>query len=407
LLLIVFAATVLQSSASAATLTLLKDAVNQGAMCLDGTPTGYYFSPAASSDHANDWQIYFQGGGWCYSEADCWGRSKTTLGSSLAWGSTMSAGGLLSDDCNVNPDFCQFNRVFLPYCDGDSFSGNRDDPLVYNGDKVWFRGLKNLDAAMRDLYDNKNLSYASNVLLTGCSAGGLATYLHTDYVHRWMPPTVQKYKAASISGYFLQHETVEYKPVYPNEMSTIYYLANATSGVSAECVADKAPGYEWECNFAPEAYKYIHAPFFAINSIYDSWQVSCILTAEPVPANSTANGACNAISSWTNCINNPEACTNAQMPQLNEFGQSLLDNYHQVSNAAKAGNGAFLHSCHTHCEAQDDHAFNTYAVNGVTMQKAVSAWWNSDNEAASAHTYDSCLYNANATPRQCNPTCNA
>ena len=86
------------------------------------------------------------------------------------------------------------------------------------------------------------LSSASEVFLTGCSAGGLATYLHagradcdlfddakglpaTPHAHSLVPPptrpsdyvgsilqnvtTLTKFKAASISGFFLLHNTVE------------------------------------------------------------------------------------------------------------------------------------------------------------------------------------------------------
>jgi O-palmitoleoyl-L-serine hydrolase len=38
------------------------------------------------------------------------------------------------------------------------------------------------------------------VLLTGCSAGGLATYLHADYVASIVPASVTKYRVAPISG---------------------------------------------------------------------------------------------------------------------------------------------------------------------------------------------------------------
>jgi hypothetical protein len=38
--------------------------------------------------------------------------------------------------------------------------------------------------ALKALAANYGLGSADTVLLTGCSAGGLATYLHTDYVHQ-------------------------------------------------------------------------------------------------------------------------------------------------------------------------------------------------------------------------------
>ena len=71
----------------------------------------------------------------------------------------------------------------MVYCDGNSFSGNRDDPVEINGDKIYFRGRRVIDETLKALKDNFGLDKADTVLLTGCSAGGLATYLHTDYVH--------------------------------------------------------------------------------------------------------------------------------------------------------------------------------------------------------------------------------
>ena len=119
----------LRSGETVMNLVMLNDTDKTGAVCLDGTPGGFYFSPATNNANKDNWQIYFQGGGWCYDELDCWGRSNGNLGSSKGWAKTGSLGGLLSSDCEKNPDFCNFNRVWMVYCDGNSFSGNRDEPV--------------------------------------------------------------------------------------------------------------------------------------------------------------------------------------------------------------------------------------------------------------------------------------
>lgn len=76
----------------------------------------HHHNTSGVGHHSNDWQLYFQGGGWCYSDVDCWGRSKTTLGSSLHWTPTIGKqAGIISSDCTENPDFCQFNRVYMVY----------------------------------------------------------------------------------------------------------------------------------------------------------------------------------------------------------------------------------------------------------------------------------------------------
>ena len=177
-------------SPSAMNLVMMPDKglKGMGAVCLDGSDAGFYFSPASDAAFNSSWQIYFEGGGWCYDELDCWERSFNNLGSSLEWPKTAQAGGIMSSDCTVNPSFCKFNRVFLAYCDGDSFAGNRDSPVEVKGTDgklkpLYFRGRRILDAVLATLKSDFGLEGASDVLLTGCSAGGLATYLHTDYVH--------------------------------------------------------------------------------------------------------------------------------------------------------------------------------------------------------------------------------
>ena len=35
-----------------------------GAVCLDGSPGGFYFRPALTPEHQNDWLLHFKGAGW-------------------------------------------------------------------------------------------------------------------------------------------------------------------------------------------------------------------------------------------------------------------------------------------------------------------------------------------------------
>eukprot|EP00051_Salpingoeca_urceolata_P028230 m.485760 g.485760 ORF g.485760 m.485760 type:complete len:453 (+) comp23953_c0_seq1:161-1519(+) len=398
-------------------LQLLQNTASTGAVCLDGTPAGFYFASAADAANKNNWQIYFQGGGWCYDEEDCWGRSSTGLGSSTHWAKTSTGGGIMSDDCTVNPDFCNFNRVHMAYCDGNSFSGNRDEPVVVTGldgkkKPLYFRGRRIIDQTLAALV-KLGLGNAENVLLTGCSAGGLATYLHTDYVHErltTLAPKMTKFRASAISGFFLDHKTVEGKPVYPTEMQTIFALANSTHGLNDACIAAMPASEQWRCNFAQYAYQYTTSPTFPLNSALDSWQTGCIYTSELVPGfpnqNVTNNGDCAAAPGWSACARNPEACNASQIMTMNQYivdFRSAMEVQGQATYS-KNGNGAFVHSCHTHCEAQSP-AWNKFAIGGVTIQQAVSKWWNSDGkDTAEEHTYTPCLYKS-TSKHECNPTC--
>ena len=77
-----------------------------------------------------------------------------------------------------------------------------------------------------------------------------------------------------------------------------------------------------------------------------------------------------------------------------------------LTAAPGAIRAAFVHSCHTHCEAQWG-AWNSIKVNGVSILQAVSKWWHSDGtDPAKDHTYTPCRYKTRPTgPRKCNPTC--
>ena len=71
--------------------------------CLDGTPAIYYHAKGTGSG-ANKWFIHQQGGGWCYTEESCVGRSKMSLGSTKADPKTRTLnGGYMSWDNVSNP----------------------------------------------------------------------------------------------------------------------------------------------------------------------------------------------------------------------------------------------------------------------------------------------------------------
>jgi hypothetical protein len=228
---------------------------------------------------------------------DCYGRSSTDLGSSANWPDTKDAGGLLSSNCTTNPVFCNWNMVYLAYCDGNSFSGNRDNTVIVNGKPLHFRGRRILDAVIHDINQKFAFGSATEVLLTGCSAGGLSTFLHADYVGSLLPRSIRRYGAAPISGFFMNHVNTASPavPVYANQMQVIFSLANSTDGLNDGCISAHSPNDQWRCNFAPYVLPFIQTPIFVLNSLFDSWQMPCILTAEPVTSNPQANGNCSAV----------------------------------------------------------------------------------------------------------------
>ncbi|THF96225.1 hypothetical protein TEA_002172 [Camellia sinensis var. sinensis] len=140
-------------------------------VCLDGTLPGYHFHRGYDSG-ANSWLIQLEGGGWCNAIRSCVYRKTTRRGSSTYMEKQIPFTGILSNKAEENPDFFNWSRVKVRYCDGASFAGDSEDKAA----QLEFRGQRIWSAAMEDLM-SRGMSNADQALLSGCSAGGLASIL--------------------------------------------------------------------------------------------------------------------------------------------------------------------------------------------------------------------------------------
>lgn len=173
----------------------------------------------------------------------------------------------------------------LIYCDGSSFTGNVDAPIKVGNQTIFYRGHRILKETLDDLLNNFGMLNATDVLMTGCSAGGLTTFLHADRIQSWLNPNT-KFGAVPDSGFFL-NTSIYSDPtrfVYGEQMRNVFNMQNSSGGVSQRCV--RANQYDpARCIFAPQAYAQIDAPLFTLNSFYDSWQVRfvCSLVSSNQP----------------------------------------------------------------------------------------------------------------------------
>lgn len=104
-------------------------------------------------------------------QEDCFERSSTELGSSANYPEAAPLGpGYFSTDPSVNPQMYNWNKAFLRYCDGGSFSGRNTSTSTYNGKTLHFKGNFNLLAIQADLINKHELLHASDAVISGCSA---------------------------------------------------------------------------------------------------------------------------------------------------------------------------------------------------------------------------------------------
>lgn len=230
--------------------------------CLDGSPPAYYHAPAAPAANTS-WLIMLKGGGWCTDRYSCDFRSKKHgEGSTLGLASTYSQGGILSSSQRINPTFAAWHRVFVWYCDGGSFAGARAAPLVVGNRSLWFRGRAVLDAVISHLL-RRGMAEASQVLLAGHSAGGLAATVRADSVAAQLPRRAVV-KVLSVGGFFLQ--TADATP-WARALRSIYELHGARGGVAPACLAAHGGGAEgWRCLLANATAPTTSSPWLGLGS---------------------------------------------------------------------------------------------------------------------------------------------
>jgi hypothetical protein len=249
-----------------------------------------------------------------------------------------------------------WNMVFMRYCDGASFSGNNAKPTVYKNTTLHWRGMHVREAIVKDLMANRGLSKATDLVVSGCSAGGLATYLHTDQWCDTLHTSNPSAKCVGLpdSGFFLDYQdpTVTCSPPSGSSRSLLntingdyhcglkwtYSQQNATDGINQDCVKAH-PGEEWKCMFAEHSAEHIRAPVFAMQSQYDSWQTGHV----------QGNGG--------------SAKTQAMGNNITARVQSMLIGHNKES-------GAFLDSCHHHCGA-----WNSISIDGDLVSVALKKWY--------------------------------
>uniref|UniRef100_A0A0E0CBH1 Pectin acetylesterase n=1 Tax=Oryza meridionalis TaxID=40149 RepID=A0A0E0CBH1_9ORYZ len=357
LLLLLLAAAVARS-VDGVELTLLTGAREKGAVCLDGSPPGYHLQRGfGSGEHS--WFIHLQGGAWCNTIEDCSRRKMSAYGSSKFM-RAVEFNGILSNDQQLNSDFYNWNRVFIRYCDGASFSGD-GEAQDQDGSTLHFRGLRIWEAVINELM-GKGLATAKQAILSGCSAGGLAALLHCNDFYARFSKEVSA-KCLPDAGFFLDIEDLSGERRMWSVFNGTVHLQNVTQVLSKDCLAKKDPT---ECFFPAELVKSITAPTLILNSAYDSWQIQ----------NAIAPDGSFPGQSWSSCKTDIRNCSSTQIQVFNGFRNKFVDNIEVVKD--KKDWGLFIDSCFTHCQTPFDISWNSQAspvLGNKTVAEAIGDWY--------------------------------
>jgi hypothetical protein len=179
-----------------------------GAKCLNGAAPTVEIRLNQSSTR---WVLFLEGGGWCYGAtpkatiASCAGRGgfappgivgELSESEADARRQTADYGGVMSSSPDTNPDFHSWNAIFIHYCDGASMGSSRADPIAVKDKKgkpaqLWMRGRNNFNAVIDDLLATQGMDKATEVILSGGSAGGLAVFYNLDHLVTLLPSSVR------------------------------------------------------------------------------------------------------------------------------------------------------------------------------------------------------------------------
>ncbi|KAK3141595.1 hypothetical protein QOZ80_4BG0335930 [Eleusine coracana subsp. coracana] len=357
-------------------MVFLKSAVAKGAVCLDGSPPVYHFSPGSGSG-ANNWLIHMEGGGWCRNAEECAVRKGNFRGSSKFM-KPLSFSGILGGSQNVNPDFYNWNRIKIRYCDGSSFTG--DVEAVETATNLHYRGLRVWRAVIDDLLA-KGMNKAQNALLSGCSAGGLAAILHCDRFRDLLPATA-KVKCFSDAGFFLDGKDISGNNYVRTFYKNVVTLHGSANNLPVSCTSKHSPEL---CFFPQYVVPTLHTPLFILNAAYDAWQIKNVLAPSTADPKKT----------WNQCKLNIKSCSSSQLAVLQNFQKDFLAALPKPGQSPSLG--MFIDSCYAHCQSGSQDTWladDSPSIQKTQIGKAVGDWF-----------YDRRVPQLIDCPYPCNPTC--
>ncbi len=335
------------------------------AVCNDGSPYVFYLQAGTAS---GKWIIYFQGGLWCYDLESCNARMKASpsLMSSKSYTAQAYFGGVLDDASERNPLFSDWNKVFLPYCTSDDFSGARN---ASDGHPWAFQGSRVVPAVVVTLQRAQNLAKASVVVMAGSSAGGEGLYPNVDLVSEKLLPQAKVF-ALDDSGYFMYSTPFQGSPVC-TPLAGCTEQDGISRGVpywnaqlNERCVAAKSWDRRFECLMGPTVLPFIRTRVFVFQYLFDAAQLGHDGIGDPTGNSKQMQYA---------------------VQSANNLTQSLI--------GAKF---VFLPACYFHTILMDP-AWTTMQVQGVLLTEAIAAFLNGKD---GLRLIDSCSGSV-----RCNPTC--
>ncbi len=210
---------------------------NSKAKCMDGSNYKFLKSNGFGSGK-NSYLIYFEAGGFCggdfydpdsqnYALEYCAKRLGDHLSSNkftfIQKYFIKYYARYLSNSWFFNPNFYNWNKIYVKYCDGALYIATKEDPVIYNNKTMFIRGEDNVKSVLEYLQKETSFTKAENVLVSGSSAGGIASGIWSQTIKK-MLSNETKYKVIVDSGFFQEYNTTLVSKLNGKEVNIIVEL---------------------------------------------------------------------------------------------------------------------------------------------------------------------------------------
>jgi hypothetical protein len=345
-----------------------------GAICLDGS--NYKFQLMKGfGEGKNNFIIYLQGGSWCGDDGSpfiesCVKRSKSNLGSSSDFKYSKHyfisrVRKMFSSNSEYNPDFFNWNKVLLKYCDGSGHQGYLNDPLKIEDNILYFRGFNNTMESIKYLQKHLDLLNANKIILSGSSAGGLSAFYWTNYLNNYLKKQGSSAKLLTIS------DSSVFLDVYRRDTQSYFYrniMINLMKNLNPKNISNEF--YDSYCRYKEdELYKCllpqyfvkdILTPVFVIFPQYDIATLKVILGKQCIISD--------------NYLDN---CSEEDKKDIEQYREDVIAYVNDLSQS-KYNWGFWLSSCFTHTYLYFSRSLDNidYAIKNQTLMKSISYWYN-------------------------------
>lgn len=292
-------------------------------------------------------------------------------GSSNGNAPTMTVGGQLSQDPSRNPFYYNWTMVFARYCDGASGTSNATDPVPVTLEtqerlnkeaalyqqrreggeiegrvgeedflpnakapsQIFFRGRANVISQLEYMKQNLGLGDATDIIISGGSAGATTAYLALDFIKEWAG-SKPRVVGAPDAGFF--QDTTQFPAGnywYRDNFAGAFPVWNSSDSLSPLCKA-AYPNNQSLCLMQPYAAKFIETPYIILNSAYDAYQtinergINCVPSTNGQP------------------VAGLPSCNSTQMEEFQAYRLSQIASMQDA--LALPGTGAFVTSCFVH-----------------------------------------------------------